>query len=165
MANSTAIDPPPLVRGVVTLQHPDDADFVDLWRLWLSKRGNRPMPSRRDFEPWEFKPLLPDVFLVDVLPPPARYRFRLVGGNVVRFHGHNFTGKTFEECFDPSAAGLLAALYDSVVEGRAPIFRAGAAYWWTEKQYDMYESCHLPLSPDGRSVNMVLAAIRFHKPH
>jgi hypothetical protein len=141
MANSTAIDPPPLVRGVVTLQHPDDADFVDLWRLWMSKRGNRPMPSRRDFEPWEFKPLLPDIFLVDV------------------------TGKTFEECFELSAAALLTALYDSVVEGRAPVFRAGAAYWWTEKQYDMYESCHLPLSPDGRSVNMVLAAIRFHKPH
>jgi len=160
----STVDPPPLVRGVVTLQSPDDPDFLDLWRLWELKRGNRPLPSRSDLEPWEFKPLLPDIFLVDVLPPPARYRFRLLGESVVRFHGHNFTGRTFQECFQPLAAAQLTALFDAVVAGRAPIFRTGAAYWWTEKQYEMYQSCAFPLAADGRTVNMIIGAIKFHRP-
>jgi hypothetical protein len=164
MINST-FDPPPLVQGVVTLQQPNDPDILDLRRLWEAKRGTRLMPSRSDFDPWEFKSLLPDVFLIDVVPPPDRYRCRLLGENVVRFHGQNFTGRTFEECFEPSAAALLMALFDAVVESRAPMVRTGAAYWWIDKKYDMFESCYFPLASDGRTVNMVLGAIRFSKPH
>jgi hypothetical protein len=163
MVAPKAIDVPPLMQEVVRLQRPNDPDFVDLWQLWESKRGTRLLPSRSDFDPWEFKTLLPDIFLLDVLPPPARYRFRLLGENVVRFHGHNFTGKSLRECFEPAAETLLTALFDVVVEGRAPVFRAGQAYWWTDRKYGTYESCALPLSADGFTANMVFGAIKFPK--
>jgi hypothetical protein len=156
---------PPLVKGVVTLRLPHETDFLDVLRLWQSKRGARSMPSRLDFEPSEFAALLPDIFLVDVAPTPPRYRFRLMGEQVVRFHGCNFTGKTFEQCFEPRAATLLVALFDTVVEGHAPIFRAGTAYWWTEKTYRKFESCYFPLSADGHTANMVLGAVRFPRLH
>ena len=160
-----AVAHPPRVKGVVTLQRPHDGDYLNLLRLWELKRGARLMPSRADFDPAELTTLLPDIFLVDVLPPPAHYRFRLMGENVVSFHGGNFSGKTFLECFEPRSAALLIALFDSVVEGRAPIFRTGEAYWWSDKKYSAFECCYFPLSADGRDVNMVIGAMRFPMRH
>ena len=166
MPTSLPIAPhPPRVKGVVTLQRPHDAHYLNLLRLWESKRGTRLMPSRSDFDPIELETLLPDLFLVDVLPPPAHYRFRLMGENVVSFHGGNFSGKTFSECFEPRAAMLLVALFDSVVEGHAPIFRTGEAYWWTEKHYHAFECCYFPLSDNSRTANAVMGAMRFPRRH
>jgi len=136
-----------------------------LLRLWELKRGTRPMPSRSDFDPSELATLLPDIFLVDVLPAPAHYRFRLMGKNVVSFHGDNFSGKTFAECFEPRVAALLVALFDTVVETRAPIFRTGEAYWWSDKRYSAFECCYFPLSADGQTANMVFGAMRFPSRH
>jgi hypothetical protein len=152
---------PPFVNGVATLHSPTDPDFLNLWHLWETKRGTRLLPSRSDFDPTEFKALLPDTFLLDVLPSAPHYRFRLMGENVVSFHGRSFTGKTFEQCFEPPALTLLTALFDAFVEGRVPIFRAGNAYWWSDQSYKTFESCYFPLSADVRVVNMVLGAIRF----
>jgi hypothetical protein len=123
------------------------------------------MPSRSDFDASDFVTLLPDIFLVDVLPAPTHYRFRLVGENVVKFHGENFSGKTFAECFEPRAAALLVALFDSVVEGHAPIFRTGEAYWWSDRIRRAFECCYFPLSADGRAANMVIGAMRFPRRH
>jgi hypothetical protein len=36
------------------LDRPCDPDLVELYRLWETKRGERLMPSRGDFDPSEF---------------------------------------------------------------------------------------------------------------
>jgi hypothetical protein len=62
-----------------TLDEPRDPDLVALYRLWITKRCLRLMPSRADFDPAEFKRLLAGVVLMEAGPPGGPYIVRLVG--------------------------------------------------------------------------------------
>lgn len=55
----------------------------ELLEYWRSKRGSRLMPARADIDPIEIPTLLPIIGLVDVLDGGARFRFRLLGTEVV----------------------------------------------------------------------------------
>src|SRR3546814_21164581 len=62
------------------------------WDYWTAKRGDRPMPSRRDIDPAEIPDLLPYLVLTAVLPAPPFLRYRLVGTRQVAIRGHDPTG-------------------------------------------------------------------------
>jgi len=146
---------------IQVLEGPQNPDLAALHQLWLAKRGTRPMPARADFEPAEFRSLLPHIMLVDVLPAPDIYRVRLMGQAMIDFHGRNLTGLTPREYAPPEALARFTALARLIVDGRMPVFRAGRAYWVRDKDFKRFESCHLPLSADGISVNMILGALKF----
>ena len=157
---------PPIVDGVVTLTAPRDPRLAALYDLWKAKRGSRQMPARDDFKPAEFKTLLPNICLLDVVAAPERYRARLMGEEVVKlFEGGNPVGKTVEDVTNPEAAAPLRAVLDSIVDSRAPLFRAGKVYWRTEKSFVDYESANLPLSSDGANVTMLMIALVFIGEH
>jgi hypothetical protein len=55
-----------------------DPDLMRFYDLWVSLRGERPMPSRKDLDPLQIGPeFLPNLMLIDVLREPRRYRYRL----------------------------------------------------------------------------------------
>lgn len=139
---------------------PRSAILVALHAYWLAKRGDRAMPSRADIDPAEIKGLLPHVMLYDAAPA-TRYRIRLVGEAIVQFVGRNMTGHDAGTGMDPQPAAMMRAILDAVADGGAPRFRAGKAYWWKEKAYRDFEACFLPLSPDGKAVNIILAGVVF----
>jgi hypothetical protein len=81
----------PLEREV--LDRPRDPDLAELYELWLTKRRTRLMPSRSEFDPAEFRKLLPTIQLYDVGRVEGTYKVRLVGSALVELAGRNNTGK------------------------------------------------------------------------
>ena len=137
------------------LDAPSDQELTRLYDLWRSKRGLRLMPSRSDFDPAEFRSLLPNMFVIDL---DGRFNVRLAGEVIVEFFGCSSKSDpdgTFE------GRDAMVRLMKLLIERRAPIFRAGPAYWSREKRHRRFEACFLPLSADDKSVNMVLAAAKF----
>jgi hypothetical protein len=124
---------------------------------WLSKRAGRPMPSRADIDPFELRDCLGNLCIVELTDSPRRYRYRLDGSNLALSTGFDMTGKYLEQMPDPDYRKFVTALYDRVVETRAPAFVANHEDW---KGYDLQvNSVTLPLSTDGVRVDGILDAV------
>lgn len=65
----------------------------ELHLYWVTKRGLRIAPSRAEMRPEEIAPLLPYVYIVDIIDRPRRFRFRLVGTRVVEGYGEDVAGR------------------------------------------------------------------------
>lgn len=134
-----------------------------LFRLldyWTDKKGGRIAPARRDIQPVELRDLLPNVFLVDVEPHPTRFRFRLVGTEIVQFYGIDATGRFLDDLDFSDRAPSVIAHYAAVVTTREPSchsvqFTRGCG------RHLSYERVILPLSSDGVSIDMLLGGICF----
>jgi hypothetical protein len=146
------------------------ADFIaaprspalrSLFAYWTAKRGTAAAPARADIRPAEIKPLLPDVMIWNVEEIGGPYTIRLVGERIVRFVGRNNTGVPATHGMTETAAAGMTAVLDDVVRARLPRFRIGKAYWLQEKSYRDFEACYLPLSSDGRTVDMILGGVTF----
>jgi hypothetical protein len=126
-----------------------------IYRYWLEKCGDKPMPARSDIDPLEMpKGVLPGVCLVDVVSDDRRYVYRLVGTVDVEVRGYDPTGKSvLEGYFGPSAETVLAN-YDRVASTRAP-YLDPRQYIATTGRYVTQETLFLPLSDDGIHVNKI----------
>ncbi|HYM03351.1 MAG TPA: PAS domain-containing protein [Stellaceae bacterium] len=142
------------------LDAPRDRHLSALYAWWQTKRGARPMPCRADFDPSEFKKLLPNIFMYDVGPTPGAFSVRLIGERLREFIGQNVRGKPAGSTFDRDAASALIRILQLTVERRAPVFRTGSAYFSRDKRYKKFESCLLPLSADGETVSVILGAVQ-----
>jgi hypothetical protein len=145
----------------IFIDAPRHPSLQSLFAYWTLKRGSRLLPSRADIQPAEIKPLLPDVMIYNVGGPSGPFIVRLMGENVVNFTGRNRTGYSVTDGKSDDATAAMNAVLAQVVETKTPRFRAGKAFWQKEKAYRKFESCFLPLSPDGESVDMILGGIKF----
>lgn len=130
---------------------------------WRSKRGDRRMPARADLDVLELRPFMGSMFLFDVLDQGQDFRFRLIGTHLVERFGRDSTGKTFSEAYagtDQVTANWLRGVYERVVAEAVPIWsRAPLAQ--VDRDFVVSAAIHLPLSADGRTVNMVFGASAF----
>jgi len=142
------------------LHRPENGVFLELYEYWLRKGAGRAMPGRADIDPLDIPQLLANVFLMDVVPgPPQRFRFRLVGTRIAELEGE-MTNKYLDE-FVPNAAGTaLARHYEDTVEGRISVRRE--TLHWRKREYINYDVLLLPLSSDGRTVDMLVGLARYH---
>jgi hypothetical protein len=129
-----------------------------MYDYWLAKRAGRLMPSRSDVDPLELRDCLGNLCLVDVTGDAApRFRFRLDGSNLVLSTGFDMTGKFLDEMPDEGYRGFVTAIYQRVIETRAPVFVVNQEDW---KGYDLQvNSVTMPLSSDGTRVDAILDAI------
>jgi hypothetical protein len=104
------------------LDRPCDPDLVELYQLWETKRGERLMPSRGDFDPSEFRKLLPTIQLYDVGRAGGIFRVRLVGSALVALAGPDNTGKPPGYGLPESDARAIVEILNLVVRRRAPLF-------------------------------------------
>ena len=136
------------------ITHPE---LRELHQHWEARRGTRPMPARADFDPVELpRALLPNLFLVDVEEEPRRFRYRLVGTELTAVMKRELKGLYIDEMPFLFRKFALPA-YAEVMERAAPTYRqinALEALWRIR-----YERLLLPLSDDGRRINMILGAI------
>lgn len=127
-----------------------------MYAYWAAKRGGRPMPRRSDIDPTEIPPhLLPGIMLVDVVPDPRRYVYRLVGTMEAEVRGYDPTGKSVGEAYFGENAEDGMKCYDRVVETRAPVLDP-LPFLERRRGYRGAESLFLPLSNDGFAVNMIM---------
>ncbi len=63
-----------------------------LYDYWTAKRGLHHVPYRRDIDPADLKPLLPELTISEFETDPFRVRYRLVGTRVAEISGLDYTG-------------------------------------------------------------------------
>jgi hypothetical protein len=147
---SFVIDNQPLLAPIVS------AAF-DYWR---SKLRERLMPSRRDLDPCEIPQLLPYLILVDVFSDPPDFRYRLIGTQIVAQSRRDFTGKRFSELDHAGPCSTVWTDRMQVVETRRPVLTA-PPYSGPKAGISAVSGIHLPLSSDGKNVDMILTAVSF----
>ncbi len=146
--------------GVEPIAAPSHALLKDLHAYWLRKKGDGAAPPRAAIRPEEMpRQLLPQIAILDVIPPPPgfRFRFRLFGTALVRAYGDDLTGRFADEIdFGEAGPALLAQLTDVGRECRPAMARVRLVKA-SDGRYIQYERVALPLSDDGRAANMILA--------
>jgi hypothetical protein len=139
---------------------PRHRKLLSLLEYWMEKKAGRFAPARRDIHPEEMRELLPHVFLVDVEERPIRFRFRLVGTDIVQSFGIDLTGRYIEELDFSDRPPSMLACYAAVVTTREPSCHA-VHFTRGSGRHLSYERMILPLSSDGTAVDMLLGGVCF----
>jgi hypothetical protein len=135
---------------------------VRLLEYWNRLRGGRAMPARCDFDPAEVPTLLPKLVLIDVAEGSTDFRFRLIGTAITAQSSRDYTGQRFSELegFGPRGYGWSNHL--KVVTRRRP--RIGhLPYTGPNTSIVAHHNLSLPLSSDGRHVDMILCISEFEQ--
>jgi hypothetical protein len=130
-----------------------DARLRRLYEYWLGKKGDRPAPSRADIAPEEVADILPWVFLMERVG--ERLRYRLVGDAFREIYGARLMGMFLDEIDLDHITAAYIGEYDTAAETFAPVVRKWQ-FTKNDGRYLDYERLILPLSPDGRTINMFL---------
>lgn len=132
------------------------------YEYWRAKRGSRAFPSRADIHPAEIKPLLPNVILVHVLDGGSDYQFRIVGEASVRAHGFNAANWHVAELDRqvPGYSAMMIGLWDYIRKTGRPVAARGSLVH-LDRGFQTYESIYLPLGPDDRTVDHLLAFAQY----
>ncbi len=132
-----------------------DARLRALVGYWREKRGDRAMPARADLDPIEIPTLLPIVGLIDVLDGGARFRYRLMGTEMVGVAGYDPTGRFLDEALpDSGYADYLIGLFREVTRERRPLYGESDFHGQGRIEHRVRRLL-MPLSRDGRSVDMI----------
>ena len=141
------------------------ADLRAIFDYWRGKRAGRRMPARSDLDPAELKMMLPSMILVDVIYDAAGnadFVYRLAGTREVEVRGEDPTGKRVADAFyGPSLENVLGC-YMSVIQRGEP---------YLDDDYFVREGNHfadeanifLPLSSDGKRINMILVYTAYRR--
>lgn len=146
--------------------YPRTSDIADMRRratpvtqafydYWDTKRAGRKMPARRDLDPIEMKAWLPGIQLIDVHENPRRLIYRLVGEVEVSMRGFNHAGREVAEAFFAVSQDEAMRNYNLAIDQTTMVYD-WARYKTASGFQISQETIFLPLSDDGRSVNMVI---------
>lgn len=135
--------------------HPKVRAIYEYWRSVHPQSGG--LPGRQHIDPVDIPTLLPNTWLIDVARNPYRFRFRLVGTQVVDYAGEDNTGKWFHEQMPNFHPEVLI----DVVETGKPSWSRGRSKMRPERDYYELERVRLPLASDGKTVDMILSLTVF----
>lgn len=133
--------------------------FQQLYDYWHGIRGRRAMPSRQDIDPLELKGLLGWLLLIDVEWAPLRFRFRLIGTEIVAIRGVDLTGRYLDESIFPAQDIVLR--FNSRVASEPCIGFQSALDTMREGRAGCISRLSLPLSSDGARVNMIIGGFEY----
>ena len=93
-----------------------------LLRLLASNLAAGRLPGRQHVSPFDIVPLLPRVWLLDVVRDPLRFRYRLVRTGEVRTLGREVTGQWIDEAHPEFLTNAsLQARYRYMAECGQPV--------------------------------------------
>jgi hypothetical protein len=130
--------------------------LYDYWRAIQPSPGR--LPGRRHFDPMAVPKLLPNIWLLDVLSDPLRFRYRLVGTYMVTAFGRDVTGLWFHEIYPQFGPGHPTYEdYKRLATERAVLWRRGRPIFALHiERCVALERIVLPLADDGATVDMGL---------
>ena len=143
-----------------------------LYGYWDDLRGTRDGPARGEVDPVDIpREVLPDLLLTEVVSSDSgrRYRFRLVGSQVVEQAGRDPSRQFLDEAL-PIAFGYrdyIIGLYDTIADVRQPIY-SRSSYITFDTSRHPERGTHrlmLPLLDDNGRLTHVLAAQAFQVHH
>ena len=136
--------------------------LVALARHWQSLHREGALPRRRDIRPAEIVAAMPYVALIDVVThEPLVMTFRLVGTELVRWLGHDHTGRSVEDAYAMDVGPgwhRVVPEYARAVRDRSPARRFHAGSRSNGLSF-RYERILLPLSSDGSTVDGLLMGL------
>jgi len=128
-----------------------------LYLYWQELRAQGALPSRADIDPLRIPDVLDSIGLFDVEQNPRRYRIRMMGMQIVRWYGCDLTGRYLDEIDFGDRPVFTFALLDQVVDRRVAGHMTGE-YTKQDGRTIRYERLFVPLSSDGRTIDMVIGA-------
>ena len=143
---------------------PCDDKIAAIHRYWCDIRpADRAMPGRQHFDPAAVPRLLPMMRLYDVHRDPWRFRYRLMGTELVRQVGQDLTGTWFDaHATGPYVTRSFANLV-FVASGLGLSYRRGyPVFSATDRDHVTSERIMLPLARDGSTVDIILALTVHH---
>ena len=138
-----------------------EPEFVELLDYWRRKSPPGRLPGRQDVDPMELSPrLLPHVLLIDVERSKSgpRFKFRLVGTGFVQLVGREVTGQYYDEIMSPKRGKAVLEGLRNLVETGEPAYLEGALTV-PSREFIWVKRLGLPLAEDGKTVDMILAAV------
>ncbi len=130
---------------------------MELLGYWTRRRGSHDMPTRAEIDPIDIPRLLPHLMLTDVIDA-SRFRYRLVGTAIEDVAGVGMTGRYLEEVIGHIPyRDYLIDLYAAVAIKRCPVFSESDFISNDNEPVRATQRLMLPLSTDGREVDVVLS--------
>lgn len=130
------------------------------YRYWDSKRAGRRMPARVDIDPAEMVPFLSHVVLMDVLRDPLDFRYRLMGTTVDSHMTRHYTGLRLSEVPHQRSPSAIWTNFETVARDGAPL-QTNVPYVGPHKEFLRVQDMIMPLSADGRTVDILFAVVDF----
>ena len=134
-----------------------DPGLARLWTYWNERRRGRAFPARADIDPLDFAYVLGNVILADVFHDPLRFRIRLYGSNLAERMNYDMTGRDIDNHPCPEFRDRVVRDWRETVQSRQISHRMIDE--WMDDRHVRYESLRLPLSTDGRTIDMLLVAV------
>ncbi len=123
---------------------------------WTKVRGDRAMPRRDEIDPVELVQWLPYLSITELHYDPFRVRYRVVGTEVVRIVGEDFSHRWLDETgWGEASMALNSLLYKRVAERRAPVFGLSVLPWQGKPEH-VFQWALFPLG-DGKTVTHCLS--------
>lgn len=142
---------------IVTLEEARSASLRQFYAYWQQKRGDRALPAKSSIDPAEIKDVLPYLIIAEVFDHPLRVRYRLVGTEIVKLRGREFTGKWLHEVqWNPVFLERLIREYRVLINERQPLLGVDDLYS-ADGPSMAYEWGMFPLGDDGEHVSHCLA--------
>lgn len=131
-----------------------------VYEYWLLIRGDRNMPSRKDFDPAKVVKALPGIGMVDVLRDPVDFRYRLIGTDIDYHSEQSHTGQLISEIPSRAAPNTVWQNLIEICNSKQPSGRS-VPYVGPHSEFLETRQIALPFSNDGENVDMVMAVIDY----
>lgn len=131
--------------------------LAELYRAWRAKAGDRPAPSRADFEIADLRPWLGLLVLIDVVDGGADFFYRVYGTEITSFYGNDLTGKRLSSV-EPEIQALVFPEYRRAVATLRPLYVVRRPRIRREEAW--VARVILPLSRDGTTVDQILVGFQ-----
>lgn len=134
----------------------DVALVSELEAFWDFRRGDRSMPSRKDFLAEEFRPWFGHIRMLAVEYEPLRFKVTLEGTAIRDLAGEDFTGRYLDDAYKAAHREALLTPYRDCVKTRKPrldTLLPGMAL----QNFSAIERLMLPCGEDGRVTHLIVA--------
>ncbi len=135
-------------------------ELQGLYRYWYSRHDGARLPARADLDPLDIPQLLPHLMLIDVQHEPFDLRYRLVGTALVDQMGRDTTGLRVEDGYLGDDWPRIEQDYRTAVFAARPVLTRNDIKGKQGRRL-AYERLLLPLSGDGKAVDMLVGGAVF----
>jgi hypothetical protein len=125
-----------------------------IYDYWHRLKGDRIGPSRSVIDPASLRGDLPWVWLVDVFDGDD-FGFRVAGGQLKQFMGHNYAGKRLSEVPQSAFFKNVGTVFATCVSSRQPLLVGPARTTLKDKTHLEITVLVLPLSENNKDVSMI----------
>lgn len=125
------------------------------YRYWKSKVIDGRLPGRGDIDPAEMIRFLPNTVLLDVVPEPLDFRYRVIGTEVVSYMNRDLTGNWLSKIGHLCAPSQVWSNFKIVAGDQTPLY-VHTPYLGAEVRFWMIEDVILPLVGADGKTNMLL---------